>query len=129
MTPYGLEYLNKLSTHLPPKVVVRERLVLVKAIKPKTLSNYGVGLMRFTQFCDAFNVPEDLHMPTPEWLLSIFITTRGTGSVSGGTLRTWLLGLQLLHIVNGVPWHGTSHLKREIQGSSSAVPASTSHPK
>jgi len=85
--------------------------------------------MRFTQFCDAFNVPEDLHMPTPEWLLSIFITTRGTGLVSGSTLRMWLLGLQLLHIVNGVPWHGTSHLKREIQGSSSAVPASTSHPK
>ena len=60
---------------LPPELITRERVVLVKVVKPKTLSNYGAGLMRFMQFCDGFNIPEDMHMPSPEWLLSIFIMT------------------------------------------------------
>jgi len=47
---------------LPPKLITREREILVKVVKPKTLSNYGAGLMRFTQFCDGLNIPEDLHM-------------------------------------------------------------------
>ena len=85
--------------------------------------------MRFTQFCDALNIPEGLCMPTPEWLLSIFITTKGAGSIGGGALRTLLLGLQLWHVINGAPWHRASHLKRKVQGSISAAPATTSHPK
>jgi len=68
-------------------------------------------------------------MPAPKWLLSIFITTQGTGSVGGGTMRTWLLGLQLLNVLNNVPWHNSSHLKRAIQGSSSAAPALSTHPR
>jgi len=64
----------------------------VKAVKEKTLSNYGAGLLHFTQFCDELNIQEDLHMPVPEWLLSHFITTKGAGSVGGGAMRTWLLG-------------------------------------
>jgi len=61
-------------------------------------------------------------MLAPEWLLSVFITTRGAGAVRGGTLRTWLLGLQLWHIVNGAPWHGGAHLKRALQGSKLVAP-------
>jgi len=95
MTPFGLEWLSILSHHLPHELLASEQVVLVKAVKPKTLSNYGAGLMRFMQFCDNFNVPEDLCMPAPEWLLSTFITTRGADTVGSGTLRTWLLALQL----------------------------------
>ena len=68
-------------------------------------------------------------MPALEWLLSIFITTRGTGSVWGGTLRTWLLGLNLWHVLNNSPWHGSTHLKRSIQGLSSAAPTLSTCPK
>src|SRR5882672_4080678 len=68
-------------------------------------------------------------MPMPEWLLSTFITTRGAGAVGAGTLRTWLLGLQLWHVINGAPWHGGAHLKQEVQGYSAAAPVSSSCPK
>jgi len=129
LTPYGLNHLNALAAHVPHALIARQRVVLVKAIKPKTLSNYGAGLLRFIQFCDEFHIPEPLCMPCPEWLLSIFITTRGAGSVAGGTLRTWLLGLQLWHVVNGTPWHSAAQLKRSIQGSSAIAPHSTSRPK
>src|SRR5882724_8895449 len=117
MSPFSLRHLNMLSSHVPAPLIAREHVILVKAVKPKTLSNYGAGLLRFIQFCDALNILEDLWMPAPEWLLSIFITTRGAGSVSGGTLRSWLLGLQLWHVINGASWHGTAHLKMAVQGS------------
>ena len=51
--------------------------MLVKAVAPKTLSNYGAGLLRFTHFCESFKLAEDLCMPALEWLLSVFITTMG----------------------------------------------------
>src|SRR5882724_7386232 len=35
MTPYGLKHLNSLSGHLPAKLIARERVMLVKAVKPK----------------------------------------------------------------------------------------------
>src|SRR5882724_5460868 len=37
LTLYGLKYLNSLSGHLPAKLIARERVMLVKAVKPKTL--------------------------------------------------------------------------------------------
>ena len=70
MTPHGLKHLNSLSGHLLPELIARERVMLVKVVKPKTLSNYSAGLLQFTQFCDAFDIPEDLCMPALEWLLS-----------------------------------------------------------
>ena len=67
LTPYGLKYLNSLSGHLLAELITRERVVLVKAVKPQTLSNYGAGCLRFTQFCNAFNIPEDPCMPSLLW--------------------------------------------------------------
>ena len=81
----------------------------------KTLSNHGAGLLRFTQFCDAMNIPEDLQIPTPKWLLSHLVATTGAGSVGAGAMRSWLLGLELWHIVNLTPWLGAGHLKRTAQ--------------
>jgi len=68
-------------------------------------------------------------MPAPEWWLSVFITTMGAGSVGGGAIMIWLLGLQLWHIVNGTPWNGTAHLQRAMQGSSSVAPLPTLQPR
>src|SRR5882672_9309338 len=129
MTPCGLARLHQLSQFLPRHIVAREHVFLVQAVKPNTLRNYGAGLLRFTQFCDHFNVKEALRKPTPEWLLSHFITTRGAGSISSGSLRTWLLGLELWHTVNGAPWHSTDHLKWATQGAGSHAPLAACHPK
>src|SRR5882672_3961405 len=129
MTPFGLSRLHALSKHLPHDLVTRERIVLARAVRQKTLSNYGAGLLRFTNFCDGLGIPEDIRMPAPEWLLSTFITTRGAGAVGAGSIKTWLLGLELWHVINGAPWHGGAHLKRAVQGSSAAAPITSSLPK
>src|SRR5882672_9004489 len=68
-------------------------------------------------------------MPSPEWLLSNFITTRGAGAVAARTVKTWLLGLELWHIINGAPWHAGSLVKCALQGSPSSAPHSYTRPK
>ena len=83
MTPFGVAHMHKVSLHIP---IMREHMVLAMAIKPKTLSNYSASLLQFTQFCDALNIPEDLRMLAPEWLLSKVITMKGAGAVGSGAL-------------------------------------------
>ena len=100
-----------------------------RAVAPKTLSNYGTGLLCFMRFCDDLNVPEELQMPAPEWLLSSFLTTRGAGAVSKGMMVSWLQGLELWHAINNARWNGGSHLKRALQGSLSAAPPSSTKPR
>jgi len=78
LTPFGLSQMHLVSALMPPVLIAREHVILVRVVKPKMLSNYGAGL-RFTQFCDTFNIPKELNMPAPEWLLSMFITTKGAG--------------------------------------------------
>ena len=68
-------------------------------------------------------------MPTPEWLLSHFITTRRAGSVGSGAMNTWLLGLELWDIINSAPWHGPGHLKCATQGTRATMPSSSIHTK
>ena len=77
---------------------------------PVTLKNYTTGLSRFTKFCDDFNVPEPEHMPASECLLSTFVTTHSTGSVGKVVIKTWILGVELWHHVNGAPWIGSAEL-------------------
>src|SRR5882724_1992427 len=67
LTPYGLSHLHHLSLHLPNALITRKQVILARAVKPKTLSNYGTGFLRFTQYCDALSIPKDLQMPSPEW--------------------------------------------------------------
>ena len=68
-----------------------------------TLANYAAGLIHFTSFCDSLDIPEEQRMPTSEDLLSIFIVVRATGSVGDGCMKTWLVGLELWHTLNGAP--------------------------
>ena len=103
LTPFGINFMNRLSKSFPPHIIAQDRIVLMQCIKRETLSNYSAGLLRFTRFCDDFAVPEATRMPASESLLSIFITTHGAGRVGKGTLLSWLSGLQLWHVINGAP--------------------------
>ena len=114
---------------LPPHIITRKRLLVTHAIAPKTLSNYGAGLIRFHRFCDNMHIPEELRMPSLEWLLSAFLTSQGASSVGKGAMTAWLQGLCLWHTVNHAPWFGGAHLQRALQGSSNASTASSSNPK
>jgi len=116
LTPFGLANLDKLAWPFHLHILARECIVLVKAIKSETLSNYSAVLLRFMQFFNYISIPKEVCMPMPEWLLSHFIKNRGARSVGGRAMKTWLLGLELCHIINYAPWHGTGHLKHTAQG-------------
>ena len=111
LTPFGIRSMEQRAHLLPPHIITHERLLVTCAIAPKTLSNYGASLIRFHRFCDDMHIPEELRMPSPEWLLSAFLMSRGAGSVGKGTMTAWLQGLRLWHTVNHAPWFGVAHLQ------------------
>ena len=98
---------------------------MARCMLPVTLKNYAAGLSRFNKFCDDFNIPESEHMPASECLLSTFITTHGAGSVGKGAIKTWLLGVELWHRINGAPWLGGAELQQAVEGSAKLAPKSS----
>src|SRR5882724_11398824 len=71
-----------------------------------TSSSYLAGLICFTKFCDNFKIPEQDRMPTSKFLLLMFITIHGSGTVGNSAMKMWLEGLRLWHTINDAPWHG-----------------------
>ncbi|KAJ7292569.1 hypothetical protein C8J57DRAFT_1549723, partial [Mycena rebaudengoi] len=67
-------------------------------------------------------------MPASESLLFIFISSYGAGNVAGGTVSSWLAGLQLWHAVNLAPWHGGALLSRTRKGVTKLAPPSSRLP-
>ena len=88
LTPYGITKLDDMAHSFPIQSIIHHRLLIANCVLPSTLSSYSAGLIRFTRFCDNHNVPEEDHMPTMEFLLSIFITIHGAGSVDNSTMKT-----------------------------------------
>ena len=114
LTPFGNNYMNRLSLSFPPEIIAHDRLILSRSVSAATLSTYAAGLLRFTQFCDEFNVPETARMPASEALLCIFITSHGTGHIGKGSLIK-LTGLELWHTINGAPWLGKHRVSRAVK--------------
>ena len=54
-------------------------------------------------------------MPASETLLSMFISNQVASSVSKSTMKTWIEGICLWHIVNDAPWHGSSMLSHTLK--------------
>ena len=63
------------------------------SVTEETLQNHGTGLLRFTQFCNRHNIPEQSRMPASETLLSIFVAEMGAGKRSASSMESWLSGL------------------------------------
>ena len=64
-------------------------------------------------------------MPTSELLLSTFITSHGAGSVGKGTIKTWLLGVELWHHINDASWLGGPVLQWAVEGATRLAPLSS----
>lgn len=124
-TPFSISSLHRLSSFFPLKTISRWQTVLSASVKEQTHENYGAGLLHFTQFCDKYNIHENLRMPASEALLCLFIANWGTGSVSKHTVSSWLSGLEMWHSINGAPWHGGRILKRTKWGVAKLVPPSS----
>ncbi|KAG1746870.1 hypothetical protein EDB19DRAFT_1582231, partial [Suillus lakei] len=76
-----------------------------------TCSNYGAGLLHFTQFCDLHNIPKPSHMPASPELLAAFLAN-AAGTVSSSAANSWMAGLHYWHSINGADWHGGEGLSK-----------------
>ncbi len=92
-TPYAKSSFTDLEKMFPKSVIDSWRFVMQSSISEDTLQNYGAGLLRFTQFCDRHNIPEQSRMPASETLLSIFVAEMGAGKRSSSSMNSWLSGL------------------------------------
>ncbi|KAJ6613869.1 hypothetical protein B0H10DRAFT_1804664, partial [Mycena sp. CBHHK59/15] len=103
--------------------------VMLLGLDENMRSNYGAGLLRFTQFCDTLSIHEEAQMLASEHLLAIF-TVDATGHTSDGTVNNWLAGLKIWHEVNGTKWNGDSpQMKRVKAGVKKLVPETSKRAK
>lgn len=96
---------------------------MLQSLDVNTRSNYGAGLLRFTQFCDQLSIPEVDCMPASSELLALF-AAHHAGQLSDKTLNNWLAGLHFWHIVNGALWNGDDMLHHVRRGFTKLVPPS-----
>jgi len=106
-TPHSLSFNAHVASYLPPKLVDSSFNMIYRSLTPATRSTYGAGLLRFTQFCDKYNISESDRMPASFILLVAFISEH-TGSVSGKTICGWLSTLKAWHDTNSTEWCGDS---------------------
>jgi len=101
---------------------------MLLSLEEKTRSNYGAGLLRFTQFYDINNISERLRCPASEILISAFIASyaclRSSDCING-----WLSGLKWWHTFQGADWHGGDMLSSVKKGIAKVVPESSRRSK
>jgi hypothetical protein len=127
-TPHSDSFQKTLENQFPANTVLKLFQVMLCSLDQDTRSNYGAGLLRFTQYCDRNNIPETDRMPASESLLSTFAAS-AAGHLSDKTLASWLAGLHYWHTVNGAPWHGNDMLHHVRRGFAKLVPPSSKRAK
>ncbi|KAF8960446.1 DNA breaking-rejoining enzyme [Flammula alnicola] len=128
-TIHGNRFYDELSKSFPPELLSKWRNTLEASVELDTRQNYAAGLLRFTQFCDKYSVPETERMPASEQLLSLFLADSAAGRVTAKTASSWLTGLQMWHILNGAEWKATELLKRTKKGVKKLTPTSSHQPE
>jgi hypothetical protein len=117
----GLDWQTELEQKYPNSSIFHLFQVMIHSLDTDTCSNYGAGLLCFTQFCDSIKVSEADCMPTLESLISQF-TAAFVGTSSEKMLNNWLAGLQFWHIINGAPWHASHLLHHTRRGFTKIIP-------
>jgi hypothetical protein len=110
-TPHSRSFNSQVASYLPTNLVNSSFEMIYRSLAPATRSTYGAGLLRFTQFCDKYNISESDRMPASFILLVAFISEHA-GTVSGKTISGWLSGLKAWHDTNSAEWCGD---KRWVQ--------------
>ena len=104
-TPYGLSHDKSLLAELPPALAESAKMSIMGALASSSKSTYGAGLLRFTQFCDKWQISEGARMPASYGLLCAFIGNY-KGTTSGKTIKSWLSGIRAWHLTNHATWYG-----------------------
>ncbi|KIK78532.1 hypothetical protein PAXRUDRAFT_834517 [Paxillus rubicundulus Ve08.2h10] len=101
---------------------------MIRSLDQDTRSNYGAGLLRFTQYCDSCNIPEADCMPASESLIAAFAASHAA-TASDEILNNWLAGLHFWHTVNGATWQGADMLRAVKCDFAKMVPLSSRRTK
>lgn len=104
-TPHGLDTDSSLDAELAPELRDAVHMSVRSYYAPNTKGTYGAGILRFTQFCDKWSIPEAHRMPASWSLLCAFISAH-RGKQAGNTIKTWMAGIRAWHIVNRAHWYG-----------------------
>jgi len=91
-TPYSDTFQVSLEAELPSSSILKLFQVMLFSLDENTHSNYGAGLLHFTQYCNTHSIPEYSCMPASKLLLSAFSASTA-GSASESALNNWLAGL------------------------------------
>ena len=110
-TPHSHSFNSQVASYLPTNLVNSSFEMIYRSLAPAMRSTYGASLLRFTQFCDKYNISESDCMPGSFILLVAFISEHA-GTVSGKTISGWLSGLKAWHDTNSAEWCGD---KRWVQ--------------
>ncbi|KAF5375518.1 hypothetical protein D9615_009161 [Tricholomella constricta] len=108
-TPHSKNVQQALDSEIPPHLQVKIFRCLLDSVSYSTRHSYGIGLLRFTQFCDREHISEESRMPASGVLLSAFIVD-ASGSYSSECIRNWIEGLRFWHMLNRAEWHGDDPL-------------------
>ncbi|KIY46264.1 hypothetical protein FISHEDRAFT_24441, partial [Fistulina hepatica ATCC 64428] len=112
-TPFSQDLIR--ISPLPEPLMENARSLIYNSFAPATRSTYAAGPLRFTQFCDRWDIPECDRMPASPTLLTAFVA-EFAGSVSGRAINNWLSGLRAWHTMSNAPWpddHEWLHLSRK----------------
>ena len=104
-TPHALRQRHLSELQLSPSLADMAYTTVQNAFAPSTKSTYAAGVLRFNEFCDAWNVSEEARMPASPTLLAAFVG-QVRGRYAGGTVRTWLSGIRAWHVMHHAEWHG-----------------------
>jgi hypothetical protein len=127
-TAYSRSFERRFLSLLPMRSFTRTSEVMKLSLDCSTRGIYGAGLLRFTQFCDSNDVPEDERMPASEILLAAFVAHHA-GSISSSTMNSWLAALHAWHTINGAPWYAGDMLLQSRKGLKKLVPVSSRRPR
>ncbi|KAJ7159705.1 hypothetical protein C8R46DRAFT_1287259 [Mycena filopes] len=111
-TPHGIAAMGS-RRYLPPKDLAMVKASICRALAPSSQSNYGAGPLRFTQYCDKNEIPENLRMPAEPLLLCCFLVD-SIGSSGLKCAQNWLNGISYWHTLNDAPWHGNDTSVKKI---------------
>jgi len=91
-SPFSIQRRCSLEASLPLTLVDSVFCTIHNALILNTRTTYAAGILRFTQFCDSWSIPEEARMPASATLLAAFIS-QCRGLYAGNTICSWLSGI------------------------------------
>lgn len=121
-SPYAIIQKTENQELIPDRALAHMEQVILASVDVRTRVVNASGLLRFTQYCDEFAIPEISRMPASDTLLAAFVSS---GAAKVSSAQHWVDGLRLWHEVHGAPWLGGPLLARALTGVKKLAPASS----